>query len=428
MKTRNKIITLLAIMLVSTCEMNAQPLGFAGHSGGKIANGLLEYYYVAGGKTPDGILTNNFWKFDNELMEWEEVFPAGDIIPPFWNAGFSSGSGCMYIFGGQTQAGFSAELYRYKVSNNTIDRLSNGSGGPCPRIHAGVCYVPVVNLVYVVGGISATGSYLNDTWVFNANTGNWSNLGNIFPANIAGLTLAYYDEMLYGFGGKTGYPATPSSCCQLYRFVSGINVWQPLSFTGSTGTRAMSAAAYDDANGRWFFAGGEDYNPVAEYFCPIATAAELDLDIMSASSIFPMDTAITGATGAFFSNGSVNPGSDFLVVYGGIKADGSPNRFLYRYDFNLHLWSIIQPANHIAEKETQPTLCIISNPVTDRIVLRFTNAQMTKMVKIYNGSGYKMAEIPANRSASISIDVSSWPSGIYYLQSEGYSPGKIIKL
>jgi len=109
---------------------------------------------------------------------------------------------------------------------------------------------------------------------------------------------------------------------------------------------------------------------------------------------------------------------DYVKAYlpADTKVGGAQNREI-GFSYSLGSPTVVTPLILGAEAQSE-TFKIIPNPVSTRF--RIEGPPLETLFKLVNSSGQIMLETK-NRE----IDVSSYTSGIYFLQAEGYTHTKI---
>jgi hypothetical protein len=114
------------------------------------------------GPCPQGDL----WTLDIESRAWTEVRPSGATPAARQNPGLvSDGAGRVYLFGGATQAGPSADVWVLDVAAKRWTELQSPTGAPAPRSSHDAVWDGGSGRLIVVGGLGDEGA-LNDVWSF----------------------------------------------------------------------------------------------------------------------------------------------------------------------------------------------------------------------------------------------------------------------
>jgi hypothetical protein len=114
------------------------------------------------GPCPQGDL----WTLDGETHAWTEIRPAGAKPAARQNPGLvSDGEGRVYLFGGETDQGASADVWVLDVGAKQWTELSSPTAAPTPRWSHDAVWDAGAGRLLVVGGVSDDGA-LNDMWMF----------------------------------------------------------------------------------------------------------------------------------------------------------------------------------------------------------------------------------------------------------------------
>ncbi|KAJ3175288.1 hypothetical protein HDU87_006370 [Geranomyces variabilis] len=123
-----------------------------------------------------------------------------------------------YLFGGVSHGEhWENQLLEYDTRTYTITVLTEGDSSPPPCVGATLTFIPPsaaspVASLFLFGGRTADGALLNDAYLFNLETGEWSEVGNDAPtprvAHTATLWPATQDKthkvVIYGGTAKDG--------------------------------------------------------------------------------------------------------------------------------------------------------------------------------------------------------------------------------
>ena len=154
-----------------------------------------------------GFPLNDTWSFG--ANGWERLRPAQSPPPRYRHAmAWDGASKVVVMFGG---SGFTSDTWEYGPDVKTW-RKRTPTVSPPPRVDAAMAYHPLHNQIVLFGGQDSTGQQLDDTWIWNSSTGEWTEWidqrkGNLpQPPPKAGHTLAHdpVKDVLVMLGGGIG--------------------------------------------------------------------------------------------------------------------------------------------------------------------------------------------------------------------------------
>lgn len=387
------------------------------------------FFYVVGGATDSATLSNKVWKLDIEIEMWEQLFPTGDNLPSFSNATYDCHNSDMYIFGGMHYTGLSSKLYRYDATANTVTLLNPCTSGPSARKDASIKFCSLHNCLYLLGGTGAGGNDLSDFWKYDLTTNTWSNLICNYAGPVSGASICMYNNNLYVYGGCSKISGNNSTRNDMYRYDVPGNSWIAVSLSGNSDPRGCAAVVYDEAYNFLYNIGGCSYDTAASAFLPLASGSKIDIGTSGISDVTPLDTALSGATGAFFlmpSSYGYGPSNRFIIIYGGVKSDNSLSHQLYIYDIVTHQWNIIVPQYLNIEKQEalKEKINIYPNLATDYINIE---CPAQTLISIYDMNGRLVKEFISD-SDKLTADIRSLEKGIWNVRLHNIIYYKLIKL
>ena len=140
------------------------------------------------------------WIYNTTTGNWTQGsgLPAGSR----YFHGAVNNNGKVYIFGGQTDAGYSNEMWKYNPDTDTWTEIDQGATLPSQR------QIPVIvselqNLIWLYGGEEGHGrTFINDLWEFDVTASTWQQLPD--PPYTRKLTDAEMsgDDDIVIFGGR----------------------------------------------------------------------------------------------------------------------------------------------------------------------------------------------------------------------------------
>lgn len=212
--------------------------------------------YVYGGED-EGMVRGDMWAYD--LLSGDEVKlkPHSQLS----HAAMFAASGNLYVFGGRDFSGAPVDtLKKYDIANDEWTVLGstdvNGSF-PSARYSCASAVktsvnqnvqVDPVSVVYIFGGINASGNLPGELFslTFNNSNSDKPKWESVSPASVIipegrGHSLAIVDDKLYLFGGEN----TNSYSSRLFIFDTDESTWKENFTQNRPGPRAFSGIASD---------------------------------------------------------------------------------------------------------------------------------------------------------------------------------------
>ena len=186
-------------------------------------------FYIIGGESITNCTVNSIYKF-NPLNNVLQKIIIKDL-PEISNHSCIAGDNGIYLFGGYIKGNYNNSLLLIKPEDKTYEVLFDNvynvnyednnynSKIPIGRINSSI---EILNsYIYMYGGKSKEGVYLDDMWKFSLNNKEWiyidyKNNSNsklnkdskeecqMFPKGRSGHTMTEYKGYLYIFGGRSG--------------------------------------------------------------------------------------------------------------------------------------------------------------------------------------------------------------------------------
>ncbi len=152
--------------------------------------------------------------------------------------------GKVYIVGGETPDGVSADAYVYNPADGQWSRLPS-MPHPASDVRGGV----VAGKLYVPGGISPSGKVLDRVAVYNFESRKWGSAASL-PEPLCAYAMAAFGGKIYLFGGWDGKKYVDSA----YRYDPADDRWQKI--TSLPSPRGFAGAGV--LNHKIFVVGGYD--------------------------------------------------------------------------------------------------------------------------------------------------------------------------
>lgn len=186
-----------------------QPRAF--HTAASIRVRLDSMVFMYGGRSTENEVLGDAWYLSLDDFSWSRL-PSSLSLDPGPRAGCSSSviGECVYVFGGQDKEDkFRADLWRYNTfdrqwhlchDDNIFSLHENGSESssssrsefnpamPESRVNYSIC--SDLGNVWLYGGLSRSGQYLNDLWCYSITSQKWSSIELSAEENIEGWSSA----------------------------------------------------------------------------------------------------------------------------------------------------------------------------------------------------------------------------------------------
>jgi N-acetylneuraminic acid mutarotase len=158
-------------------------------------------FYMFGGENKDSKSTNDLYIYKINDDKWEKRIFVEREIPAMIGHSFSyyQAGEIFILFGGFHSGKYSNELYTYDKSHWKKVGMDNPLPG---RVYHTVTVVG--SCLYIFGGETADGVYLNDLWKYDIIANTWDEIkvqGEV-PKPRTGHSCVVYKNCLYYFGGK----------------------------------------------------------------------------------------------------------------------------------------------------------------------------------------------------------------------------------
>ncbi|RIB02450.1 hypothetical protein C2G38_2009519, partial [Gigaspora rosea] len=169
--------------------------------------------YIFGGQTEEGysneLIAFDMEKYNSSNASWEFVTPKGPL-PPARIAHISCAyEDKIYMFGGMDSDRCYNDMWCYDINNNTWSQLSCTGLIPYPRKYHGATIAD--GNIYIFGGIDHEGKELGDLTSFQISTQRWYMFQNMGPAPSPRYlhTMSAENEKIFVFGGESNQSPKP---------------------------------------------------------------------------------------------------------------------------------------------------------------------------------------------------------------------------
>lgn len=167
--------------------------------------------YVFGGENRKGEATNDLYILNIKEKKWEKRLFSEKEIPNLMGhtANFSNKIISIIIFGGFSHGKYLNNIHYFDIAKNEWSFENYDGKANLPRGRIGHTSTLVNDkFLYVFGGQTNDGLYLNDLWKFNLEDHTWEEIivKSEIPKARSGHSAVYNDSTncIYYFGGKTG--------------------------------------------------------------------------------------------------------------------------------------------------------------------------------------------------------------------------------
>jgi hypothetical protein len=199
--------------------------------------------------------------YDLKTNTWENMSPT---TAPSKRAGYAfaydAESDRTILFSGH-KSGASITLenqndtWAYDYDTNTWENLEP-TNMPPPRLSAAMTYDSESDVCILFGGIPDGGSFAGDTWAYDYNTNNWTNMEPLVAPSprVAGMTYDIQSDrvILFGGGGGSQWPVEIFTDTWVYDYNS--NTWTEMTPADSPSSAGFMA--FDEKLDVCIFHGG----------------------------------------------------------------------------------------------------------------------------------------------------------------------------
>ncbi|OMJ94932.1 hypothetical protein SteCoe_1792 [Stentor coeruleus] len=164
-------------------------------------------YFFGGCKFSADTYSNIMWRFDLTLNTWNHLEIQTSLIPePRYGTSMGIYKDLIYVFGGSTHLGPTAELWTYNITSDIWEEIKSLGDKPIALSMSGFHSFKWQgqNFFAIFGGNSMKSSGTNELYIMNFETQEWKKMikqGEI-PAERIGSGLVYYNEALYMWGAS----------------------------------------------------------------------------------------------------------------------------------------------------------------------------------------------------------------------------------
>ncbi|MHA3964332.1 MAG: Kelch repeat-containing protein [Candidatus Thorarchaeota archaeon SMTZ1-45] len=289
---------------------------------------------------------NDTWSYHLNTNTWTEMSPA--TVPPA-RAGhaltYDIESDRIIMFSGHRTGGGGTlqnwnDTWAYDFNTDTWTNM-NPTTMPPPRLMAWMTYDSESDICILFGGICDGGNFYGDTWAYDYNTNNWTNMNpSNAPSNrVAAMTYDSESDkiILYGGGGYITWPIVMYTDTWVYDY--NTNTWSEMN-PAENPTSSNCDLAYDEESDKVIMFGGAldwyEENIVSETWV-------YDYNTNTWEEKTPNPEPSPRARQYM----TYDPESDKTVLYSGgqFEAPESYNitNDLWAYDYNTDNWTKMMP-------------------------------------------------------------------------------------
>ncbi len=234
------------------------------------------------------------------------------------------------LFGGY-HGGSTAETWVFDADPTSWQRM-NPSVAPSPRDGFGLAYDARADRIVLFGGIRYPNYDNDETWTYNLNANEWTNMHPVVspPARLGGLLEynARLDQVVL-FGGHN---AAGTGLSDTWAYNLTANSWTRMAPATSPAPYPFSATAYDAESDRVVLFGGQLDVGVANDTWAYDLANDTWTEM--APSHAPTPRAWDAAV--------YDPRADRVLLFGG---DSAGENETWTYNLNANAWSELHPAS-----------------------------------------------------------------------------------
>lgn len=205
---------------------------------------LLDTFYLLGGRDDTESVYRDLWTYDRHRRRWtlmeNATMPAARFGASGWvdktlNRGF--------VFGGRDHSTTYADTWMYRAEERSWT-LVRSPTSPSARDDAAVAVTDEVQRVYLFGGRTQNGTFLNDLWFFDRSNMMWQQVQDVVEAapGVRENAMMWFGDSstLILFGGRTG---SNSAAGDMWSHdLDEIKAWNHISLVNSPSSR--SSASY----------------------------------------------------------------------------------------------------------------------------------------------------------------------------------------
>ena len=223
--------------------------------------------YVSDGYSSVQDYSNATWVYNFTTDSWSNVQPIVNPGPRFsYAAAYDSEYDHIIIYGGATsEDNYNGDTWMYEINTNTWANMSPLSS-PGLRFGASLVYDSESDIMVLFGGLdfpALFGHHIQQTWVYDFDTNNWTNMEpDVQPIGRHHTSMVYDSESdrVILFGGYVS-SAPDEASSETWSYDYNTNSWNEMDSDSNIEARFYGAMAYDASSDRSILYGGAwDYS------------------------------------------------------------------------------------------------------------------------------------------------------------------------
>ena len=263
---------------------------------------------------------------------WSEIVTTGNV-PELKNSSavYDAVTNKIFVFGGRTITGISAELWALDLSSNNWNKLLPAGTGPQARYTANALLDSSGRKIIIWSGQVEAGALYNDVWEYDINANSWALLWT--NGNTSGAPLQRYgtasvfdpiSRQVVNFAGFT----TSGRFEDSWSFNIDSMKWQDRTQAVHPPKRCLHSVVYLPSSRRMIIYAGQQTGPLDDIW-------SLDLNQNTWTDLTP-----PVKPSPRFWNSTVTTGETSIIIFGGLN---SPDVLQDMWKFNLssNSWEMI---------------------------------------------------------------------------------------
>jgi len=235
------------------------------------------------------------------------------------------------LYGGQGPAANPTDTWSFACETQTWSQVVTATN---PGVHhsLAMAYDSQENVVILFGGFGDDGLERDDTWKFDCETREWTELHpSTAPLARYGHVMVY-DESIHLIVLTSGNTATQGHQCDTWVYNTTANTWTQLAPIGIPDRLKWPSMTYDSVNQKCILFGGQigDYaiNRTWTYDAQLNTWQQRYPDIA------PWKRINTGL--------AFDPVNEVTILFGGVVIDGAQYDDTWIYSYESNVWTNMQ--------------------------------------------------------------------------------------
>jgi N-acetylneuraminic acid mutarotase len=304
---------------------------------GTVYDPQLQKMIIFGGGTQDVTgfeLFNDMWTYDSTGNTWSEIVPTNN---PSARSGhtmvYDSTSQKTILFGGWDEnIGLMNDTWIYDSQINQWTEVFPITTPENRQSHA-MYYDPIFQKVILFGGYKDSLPHYSDTWEYNYSNNSWTEL---YPSNSP--SGRYGSKMVYDhinqrailFGGRAS-----SIMDDTWIYYYGNNTWTELNTTGKPDTRYWHGMVYDSNNHKIIVFGGRHAGAPGE---ALEDTWIFDPSTNEWTEVLPLSNPSNRMDFSMVYDSN----NQTAILFGGFRFPGITLGDTWTYTYNSNNWSIVK--------------------------------------------------------------------------------------